>query len=216
MIFLLLGVLSSYVSIGLCGDFLVTSEAWFEIKIKDYEGPGEDYVGRFTVALFGETAPITVLNFKSLAQGHKKGKQTLHYKGSNIHRIVPDFVVQMGDITKGDGTGGMSIYGKSFADEEFILSHRSPGWVAMANSGADSNNSQFYITLTKARWLDSRHLVFGKVIRGMDVINILGEVPTADANGTPKKLITITDSGVNLLERNYEMAEDQLDSQEDL
>merc|ERR1712150_93216 len=98
------------------------------------------------------------------------------YKKSVVHRVVPDFVIQMGDITVGDGTGGRSIFGERFNDEEFILSHRAPGWVAMANHGPDTNGSQFYILLTKARWLDGKHVVFGKVIKGMDVIMTLGDV----------------------------------------
>ncbi|PAA76965.1 hypothetical protein BOX15_Mlig007442g4, partial [Macrostomum lignano] len=93
------------------------------------DGPGEDFTGKFTVAVFGEAAPMTTMNFVSLARGYKFRGENLHYKNTPVHRVVPDFVVQMGDITTGDGTGGTSIYGPRFNDEPFILSHRSPGWI---------------------------------------------------------------------------------------
>lgn len=149
------------------GKYTITDEAWFDVEVKDMDGPGQDYRGRFVIGLFGDTAPMTAMNFVAITRGYKRGRETLHYKNTPIHRIVPDFVIQMGDITVGDGTGGKSIFGERFNDEEFVLSHRSPGWVAMANHGKDTNGSQFYILLTKARWLDKKHVVFGKVIRGM-------------------------------------------------
>merc|ERR1711890_143349 len=126
--------------IGLChaGKYMVTDEVWFDVKIKDYYGDGQDYTGRFEIALFGETVPMTVMNFVSLARGYKKKDEMLGFKDSPIHRVVLDFVVQMGDITTGDGTGSVSIYGEKFDDENFELSHHSPGWVAMANRGADT------------------------------------------------------------------------------
>jgi len=197
------------------GNFSVTHEAWFDVEVRDMDGPGEDFRGRFTVALFGETVPMTVLNFVSLVNGHKIKKQTVSYKGTFIHRIVKDFVVQMGDVVRGDGTGSVSIYGERFNDENFILSHRSPGWVAMANHGADTNGSQFYILLTKARWMDGKHVVFGKVIRGMDAINSLGELET-DKHAVPKKKVKIVDCGVKQLKTPWEMAVKQMDSEQDL
>jgi len=204
------------VALGYTETYTVTEEAWFEVKVEDMDGPGQDFTGRFTVALFGDTAPMTVLNFASITRGYKRGKESLAYKESPIHRIVPDFVVQMGDVTKGDGTGGRSIFGERFNDEDFLLSHRSPGWVAMANHGPDTNSSQFYIMLTKARWLDGKHVVFGKVIRGMSVIEAIGEVPSDDKTAFPKKKVTIVDCGLNNLKEKYDLTEDQLDSTEDL
>jgi len=213
---LFIAVLFTVFSSGYCGNFTVTDEVWFDVEVKDLDGPGEDYKGRFVIGLFGETAPMTTMNFAAIARGYKRGKEKLHYKNTRIHRIVPDFVVQMGDITTGDGTGGRSIFGERFNDEDFILSHRSAGWVSMANHGPDSNASQFFIMLTKARWLDGKHVVFGKVVRGFDVVDTLGNVPTNSFTAQPRKEVKITDCGVNSIDRKYTLTEEQLDSIEDL
>ena len=216
MLILFTAVLLSAAVPALAGNFTITQEAWFDIEVKDLDGPGQDYTGRFVIALFGEVAPMTVLNFASITKGYKRGRENLQYKNSYIHRIVPDFVLQMGDITRGDGSGGRSIFGERFNDEEFVLSHRSPGWVAMANHGPDTNSSQFYILLTKARWLDSKHVVFGKVIRGYSVVEELGEVPADPFTAVPKKRVKIIDCGINELVEKYDLTEDQIDSIADI
>ena len=196
--------------------YTVTDEVWFDIVIKDMNGPGKDFTGRFTIAVFGDAVPLTALNFVSIARGYKTKKRLFSYKNSRIHRVVQDFILQMGDITKNDGSGGTSIYGDMFNDENFVLSHRSPGWVAMANRGANTNGSQFYIMMTKARWLDGKHVVFGKVIQGYHTIETVGAVPSNTRTGTPRKLIYITDCGVNEIKGKYQLTEAQLDSVEDL
>ncbi|XP_074651745.1 uncharacterized protein LOC141906387 isoform X1 [Tubulanus polymorphus] len=197
-------------------NFTVTDEAWFDVRIHDYPEKGETFSGKFTVALFGETSPITVMNFMALTLGYTRGPEKLHYKGTPVHRVVPDFIIQMGDITVGDGTGGKSIYAPKFNDEPFTLSHRGPGWVAMANHGPDTNGSQFYILLQKARWLDGKHVVFGKVIRGYDVIKTIGDLESDMATARPKKKVTIADCGLNKLEKSYTLKADELDLTEDL
>lgn len=196
----------------------VTDEVWFDIEVRDQDGPGPKYLGRFTVGLMGETAPMTVLNFVKLVKGFKKGqsKSELGYKKSYIHRIVQDFVIQMGDITVGDGTGGESIYGTRFNDENFILSHQGPGWVAMANHGPDTNGSQFYIMLTKARWMDGKHVVFGKVVRGMDVVRKIGDIESDKKTAVPKYKVQVIDCGVNDLDAKYELTGDQLTNEADI
>jgi len=215
MLFVLSLALTCLVTLAAGGTYTVTDHVWFEVNVKDIDGQGNDFTGRFTIALFGETAPMTVMNFVSLARGYKKGKEFLHYKNSPLHRIVPDFVLQMVDITTGDGTGGKSIFGAKFNDEDFTLSHRSPGWVSMANHGRDTNGSQFFIMLTKARWLDGKHVVFGKIVKGYDVIKTLGEVPSDPSTALPKTKVTITDCGVVNLDKKYDMPENELDSLED-
>lgn len=197
-------------------NFTVTEEAWFDVEIKDYDGIGEDYRGRFVVAMFGDKCPMTTMNFQSLAKGYKRGSKTLTYKRSIIHRIVPDFIIQMGDITVGDGTGGESIYGPTFVDENFELSHKAAGYVSMANHGVDTNGSQFFILLNKARWLDGKHVVFGKVIKGMDVVRTIGETPTDSRTAVPKKTVKIIDCGIVGIEKKYELTEAQAESNEDL
>ncbi|PIK57323.1 putative peptidyl-prolyl cis-trans isomerase B isoform X1 [Apostichopus japonicus] len=179
-------------------DLLVTKKVYFDIEIDD------EPIGKIVIALFGETCPVTVQNFAALARGGWKRDTSLTYNNTIVHRIVPDFVIQMGDVTDGDGTGGRSIYGKHFADENFFLRHLGRGWVAMANSGPDTNNSQFYILLTKAGWLDGKHVVFGKVIDGMDVVDEIADIDT-DQYGFPLKIVRVIDCGVIHVKEPYHL-----------
>ena len=146
--------------------------------------------------LFGKEVPKTVENFRALCTGEKGigiGGKPLHYKGSKFHRVIPGFVAQGGDITEGDGTGGESIYGQTFEDENFELIHNKPYLLSMANSGADTNSSQFFIIYHKALWLDGRHVVFGELISGFDVIKKIEKYGTE--SGRTKGEIVVANSG---------------------
>merc|ERR1712060_936351 len=146
--------------------------------------------------LFGDDVPKTAANFLSLCKGDKgmgKSGKPLHFKNSNFHRIIPNFMIQGGDFTHGTGTGGESIYGSKFEDENFKLKHTGPGVLSMANAGPNTNGSQFFITTVTTGWLDGRHVVFGEVIDGMDVVYKVES--NGSGNGTPKKTVKIVDSG---------------------
>ena len=145
--------------------------------------------GRIVIGLYSSAVPITVKNFRALCTGEKG----YGYKGSPFHRIIPGFMVQGGDITKGDGTGGRSIYEGKFNDENFTVKHEGPGAVAMANSGPNSNISQFFITLAPMPWLDNKHVVFGRVIDGFNFVKQLERY--GSASGKTSKKVTIEDCG---------------------
>jgi len=183
-------------------DLTVTEKCYMDIKI------GGEAAGRVTVGLYGNVCPRTCFNFRALCTGetapeegkHKRtlaaGLTKLTYKNTQFHRVIPNFMIQAGDFTKFDGTGGESVYGGKFEDENFQIKHTREGLLSMANAGADCNGAQFFITTASAGHLDGKHVVFGAIVEGYDIIKKIEDHGTN--SGKPKDgiKIEISDCGV--------------------
>jgi peptidylprolyl isomerase len=165
-------------------------QVFFDITI------GGEPAGRIVMELRADVTPKTAENFRALCTGEKgvgQAGKPLHYKGSSFHRIIPEFMCQGGDFTRGNGTGGESIYGMKFEDENFQLKHTEPGLLSMANAGPGTNGSQFFLTTVATPWLDGKHVVFGSVVEGMDVVKAMEQV--GSRSGQTTQPVVIADCG---------------------
>lgn len=161
--------------------------AYFKVNV------GNKYLGEIVFELRSDLVPKTAENFFAICTGDNPKKYT--YRGCSFHRVIKDFMIQGGDFENNNGTGGRSIYGAKFEDENFILKHNEPFLLSMANAGKNTNGSQFFITTVPTPWLDGKHVVFGKVVEGREIVREIENMRKRPCNDQPIEKVVIVDCG---------------------
>lgn len=184
-IFATVAALSLFISAVIAAEPPITHKVYFDIK------QGDEELGRVIFGLYGSAVPKTVENFRKLTISNDP---EFGYINSIFHRVIPDFMIQGGDFTDRNGRGGKSIYGARFKDENFFVKHDKKGRLSMANAGKDTNGSQFFITTVLTPWLDGKHVVFGEVLEGFDIIEKIEKTKTNWSN-KPDTDIVISGTG---------------------
>ncbi|KAI3380810.1 hypothetical protein SNEBB_006162 [Seison nebaliae] len=200
----------------------VTEEVWFKIGKKSVTDDQFRTIGTITIGVFGDVVPMTALNFVQLAKGFNRPAKNIQmsYNGTHIDRVVRDFMITIGtNVVRHNqyiDPNRRSIYGDYFADENFELSHASGGWASMANNGRNQNGVPFFITLNPSRWLDGKHVVFGRVLKGMNVVRDIGEEDLFSDGQTPVADLLVMDCGVTGIKEKYELALSQMKKDGDI
>ncbi|XP_017771149.1 PREDICTED: peptidyl-prolyl cis-trans isomerase, rhodopsin-specific isozyme [Nicrophorus vespilloides] len=189
------------VALAKAENYKVTDRVYLDVE------HGGEYVGKIVIGLFGEIAPKTVNNFKILATQGIDGNS---FEGSTFHRVIQRFMIQGGDVLNRDGSSSVSAYGGLFEDENFIVPHNSAGFVSMANNGPNTNGCQFFITTIATNWLDGYHTVFGKVVKGQEIVHTIEHFKT-DSDDRPLETVRIIQSGIMETPKPYFVSDDPYD-----